>query len=101
MNFKQSQLKIGSIKSAVGAATGVIIGEAATGALATLHGFYHVLIVIGTTILICEARFWNQWANSSETPTLIQQDLQTAATASKDTSTAIAAAQSSQQDKKP
>ena len=98
MNVKQSDLVIGSIKSAVSAATGVILANLVDipQALFSWLWFRHVLIATGLVVVVSEARFWQQWANSGKT-TPIADSMQTAATATKQASAAIADAQASVQ----
>jgi hypothetical protein len=91
MNLKQSDLIMGAIKSAVGAATGVILANMVDvpQAIFSWPWFRHVLIATGMVVLVTEARFWNQWANSGKT-TPVEDSIQTAAVATKQAGAAIA-----------
>lgn len=95
MNIKQNALVIGSIKSAVSAACGVILANLVDVPQAILSWpwFRHVLIATGLVVLVSEARFWQQWANSGKT-TLLADSLDSAATATKQAGAAISEAQS-------
>lgn len=97
MNVKQSDLVIGSIKSAVGAATGVILANVVDvpQALFSWPWFRHVLVATGMVVLVSEARFWNQWASSGKV-TPVAESMQTAAIATKQAGAAIADAQAVQ-----
>jgi steroid 5-alpha reductase family enzyme len=72
MNPARSLLFKGAIKSAVSAATGLIIGLPIADAEhfnpVTLGGWKHIGLVILITVVAAEARFWKQWADSSDKP---------------------------------
>ena len=64
----QKLLFKGALKSAVSSATGLIIAlpitDPATFSIGSLGGWKHIGIVIGITVVVAEARFWKQWADS-------------------------------------
>jgi hypothetical protein len=95
MNVTQKALWSGALKSAVGAITGVILANFVDvpQALFSWPWFRHVLIAAGVVVLVTEARFWNQWANSGATPAPIQQSLADAAHANIQAGAAISKAQ--------
>lgn len=95
MNIKQDELVIGSIKSAVSAACGVILANMVDtqNALLSWMWFRHVLIATGVVVLVSEARFWQQWANSGKV-TPLETSLTDAAVATKQAGAAIAEAKS-------
>jgi hypothetical protein len=68
MNAAQWQLLSGSAKSAISAACGVIISNFVDvpQAVFSWPWFRHVLISTLFVIVLCEARFWKQWADSGE-----------------------------------
>jgi hypothetical protein len=98
MNLKQSDLVMGAIKSAVGAATGVILANFVDvpQAIFSWPWFRHVLIATGMVVLVTEARFWNQWAASGKT-TPVEDSIQTAEVATKQAGAAIAEVKTSVQ----
>jgi hypothetical protein len=97
MNTKQSALWLGALKSAVGAACGVILANFVDTPQAVLSWpwFKHILIATGFVVLVTEARFWNQWA-SSGTVVPMEAALKTAADATAKAGVAITDAQSVQ-----
>ena len=70
MNIAQSKLLRGAIKSAVSSATGVIIGlnivDPTQFSVATFGGWKHLAQVIFIVVIIAEARFFKQWADSGD-----------------------------------
>ena len=70
VNPAQKTLLISAIKSGVSAACGVIIANLADSTLApfTVPWLKHVAIATGVVILVCEARFFKQWADSGTNP---------------------------------
>jgi hypothetical protein len=99
MTSKQSALFMGSLKSAVGAACGVILANFVDTPQAVLSWpwFKHILIATGFVVLVSEARFWNQWANSG-TVVPMETALKTAADATAKAGTAITEAQTVQKE---
>ena len=53
-----------SLATSVSVICGVIIAEAATGGLQTKAGWIHFGIVAGSAVLVAEARYWKDWADS-------------------------------------
>ena len=98
MNLTQSALLKGAIKSAISSATGEILSlpliDAEHFNVTTFGGWKHLLSIIGITVLVSEARFFKQWADSGDTPPILQQTLADAASATKHAGEAIADAQS-------
>ena len=72
MNAVQKTLVLGAIKSAVSSATGLILSlpliDAEHFSITSWGGWAHVGAAVGVTVLISEARFWQQWANSGTSP---------------------------------
>ncbi len=70
MNEARKKLLKGAIKSAVSSATGIILSlnivDPKEFSLATVGGLKHLALVVGISVLIAEARFWKQWADSSD-----------------------------------
>jgi hypothetical protein len=68
MNIAQSALIKGAVKSAVGSASSLILTlplvDPAKFSIATFGGWAHLGLVILVTVIIGEARYWSQWANS-------------------------------------
>jgi hypothetical protein len=66
MTAKQRTLLDGAVKSAVAAVTGIIIGNCVDlqNPILSWPWLRHLMITAGFTLLITEARFWNQWATS-------------------------------------
>jgi hypothetical protein len=99
MTDTQRQLLIGAIKSAVLAATGLIISlpiaDPGSFSITSLGGWKHLLLVILVVTLIGEARFWNQWASSNEPlQTKLANRLEQAQEATKEAVVATKAAES-------
>ena len=69
MNATRKSLLKGAIKSAVGSATGMILALNIVDPnhfdIRTLGGWEHLGIAILISVVIAEARFWNQWAESA------------------------------------
>lgn len=67
-----SDLFKGALKSAISSACALIIGlpmiDPDKFTIATWGGWKHLLLMIGITILVSEARFWKQWADAVTTP---------------------------------
>lgn len=68
MTPSQKALWIGALKSSVASITGVIIANAVDSAnpVFTFAWFKHIAIQSFFVLLVTEARYWNQWANSGE-----------------------------------
>lgn len=70
MTPAQHTLLMGAVKSAVSSATGLILGLPLVDyqhfSPTTFGGWEHLGMAIGAVVLVSEARFWNQWANSGE-----------------------------------
>ncbi len=70
MNPARKSLLKGSIKSAVGSATGMILSlnivDPKDFSLASLGGLKHLGLVILVSVIVAEARFWKQWADSGD-----------------------------------
>lgn len=68
MTPAQHTLVMGAVKSAVGSSTGLIIGlpmvDSQHFSPLTFGGWAHLGLAIFWVVLVSEARFWNQWANS-------------------------------------
>jgi hypothetical protein len=64
----QHTLMVGALKSGVSAATGVILTNFVDvpQPLLSWPWFRHVLIGMAFVVLVSEARFWQQWANSAK-----------------------------------
>jgi hypothetical protein len=98
MTDTQTQLLKGALKSAVSAATGLIvslpIADPNTFAITSVGGWKHLGFVILVVTIVGEARFWKQWADSEEPlETKLQARLDQAQSATKD---AVVAAKSAQ-----
>jgi hypothetical protein len=69
MNPAQKLLFTGALKSAVSEATGLILALPLTDAehfnIQTVGGWKHLGITILVVVLVGEARFWKQWADST------------------------------------
>lgn len=69
MNQARKGLLKGAIKSAVSAATGMVLAlnivDPQHFDVRTLGGWEHLGVAILISVVIAEARFWNQWANSA------------------------------------
>jgi len=69
MNGTRTALLKGAIKSAVASVTALIIGLPAIDPvhfnIQTLGGWRHIGIIVLWVVIVGEARFWNQWANSN------------------------------------
>jgi hypothetical protein len=70
MNAKRLGLLKGALKSAVGSATGMVLSlnivDAKDFSLATVGGLKHLGFVIAVSVVVAEAHYFNQWANSKE-----------------------------------
>lgn len=66
MTIAQSELWKGALKSAVSSFTGVIIANCVDVPQTILSWpwFRHIIIAAFFVVMVSEARFWNQWANS-------------------------------------
>lgn len=68
MNATRSALLKGAIKSAVSAATGMILSlniiDPEHFSFQTFGGWKHMLLAILIVTVVAEARFWKQWADS-------------------------------------
>ena len=68
MNDRQKGLLIGSLKSAVSSATGMVLSlniiDPEHFSFATYGGWKHLLAAIGISVVVAEARYFNQWAHS-------------------------------------
>lgn len=68
MNTDLKELFLGALKSAVGAAAGLIFGlpvvDPSHFSLASLGGWKHLGMAILWVVVVSEARFWGQWANA-------------------------------------
>lgn len=68
MTLQQNVLLKGALKSAVSAATGLIIGMPIVDPEhfnpTSFGGWAHLLAAIAIVVVVGEARYWNQWANS-------------------------------------
>ena len=73
MNAKRIGLLKGALKSAVGSATGMVLSlnivDAKDFSLATVGGLKHLGFVIAVSVVVAEAHYFNQWANSKEEET--------------------------------
>jgi hypothetical protein len=90
MTATQHNLLMGAWKSAVASATGVIIANAVDtpNPLLSLAWFKHLGIAVFFVLLVTEARYWNQWANSGQDHPL-PAALDHAAVANKEVAAAI------------
>jgi hypothetical protein len=95
LNLTQKALWSGALKSAVGAASGVILTNFVDvpQTLFSWPWFRHVLVGMLFVVLVSEARFWGQWAHSSDTPPVLQQTLADAKQANVEAGAAISKAQ--------
>lgn len=70
MNPTQKALLTGSLKSAVSSATGMILSlnivDPEHFSFQTFGGWKHLLLAIGITVVVSEARYWKQWADSPD-----------------------------------
>ncbi len=70
MNDARKKLLIGAIKSAVSSATAIVLSlnivDPSQFSFATVGGLKHLLFVIAVSVVIGEARFWRQWADSGD-----------------------------------
>lgn len=70
MNPAQKQLLTGALKSAIGAATGLILTLPVVDyehfSPMTFGGWKHLGAAIFFTVLVGEARYWKQWADSGD-----------------------------------
>ena len=68
MNDTQKTLLKGALKSAVGSATGMVISlnivDPEHFSFQTFGGWKHLVAAILVSVVVAEARFWNQWAHS-------------------------------------
>jgi len=68
MTDAQKNLFKGALKSGVSSATGMILSlnviDPEHFSFATFGGWKHLLGAIGIAIVVAEARFWKQWADS-------------------------------------
>jgi len=68
MTIAQKALVTGAVKSAVSSATGMILSlnivDSEHFNVMTFGGWKHLGAAIAVTIIVSEARFWNQWASS-------------------------------------
>lgn len=73
MNQARKDLFKGAIKSAVGSATGMVLSLNIVDPnhfdIRTLGGWEHLAMAILISVVIAEARFWKQWADSANGPT--------------------------------
>jgi len=72
MNEKRKLLLTGALKSAVSAASGLIVSLPVVDpehfSIITLAGALHMAGVIVWVTVVAEARFWKQWADSTDEP---------------------------------
>ena len=68
MSAEFKNLLLGALKSAVGAAAGLISGlpvvDPSHFSLASLGGWEHLGMAILWVVIVSEARFWGQWASA-------------------------------------
>ncbi len=68
MNDARSALLKGAVKSAVSSACALILALPLSDPvhfnLSSVGGWKHILTAIGVVIVVGEARFWKQWADS-------------------------------------
>lgn len=68
MNTVQHDLSVRALKSAISAAAGMILSlnivDPEHFSFQTFGGWKHVLEAIGIVVVVAEARFWKQWADS-------------------------------------
>ena len=64
-----SDLLSGAIKSAVSAASGLIVSLPVVDpdhfSPTTLHGAWHLVALVGWVVVVNEARFWKEWADAA------------------------------------
>jgi hypothetical protein len=67
---KHKTLLMGALKSGVSAATGMILSlnivDPEHFSVTTFGGWKHLGLAIGVTIITSEARYWKQWADTSD-----------------------------------
>jgi len=72
MNEKRKALLTGALKSAVSAASGLVVSLPVVDpehfSVGTWQGIAHTAGVIVWVTVVAEARFWKQWADSSDEP---------------------------------
>ncbi len=65
------ELIMGAVKSAISSAAGLVLALPVTDPqkfnISTLGGWKHMAVVILVVVVIGEARFWKQWADSGST----------------------------------
>jgi hypothetical protein len=66
MNFTQHKLFIGAMKSGVASVTGVVLANVVDvqNPIFSLAWLKHIGIASFFVLVVTEARYWNQWANS-------------------------------------
>lgn len=71
MNLERVSLLKGALKSAVSSASGMILSlniiDPDHFSFKTFGGWGHLLEAIGIAVVVAEARFWKQWADSGTT----------------------------------
>ena len=71
MNKARTSLLKGALKSAVSSACGMVLSlniiDPSNFSVKTLGGWAHLGEAILITVIIGEARFWQQWAQSGDT----------------------------------
>jgi hypothetical protein len=72
VNFTQHSLFIGAMKSAIASVTGVILANVVDvqNPILSMAWVKHIAIASFFVLLVTEARYWNQWANSGTEPAL-------------------------------
>jgi hypothetical protein len=62
-------LFLGALKSAISSACGLIIAlpiaDPLTFSLKSLGGWEHIIEVLFVVVIVAEARYWKQWADST------------------------------------
>jgi hypothetical protein len=68
VNFTQHKLFIGAMKSGVASVTGVVLANVVDvqNPIFSLAWLKHIGIASFFVLLVTEARYWNQWANSGD-----------------------------------
>jgi len=69
MNAMRKNLLMGAIKSAISSATGMVLSLNIVDPnhfdVRTLGGWEHLGVAILISVIVAEARFWKQWADSA------------------------------------
>jgi hypothetical protein len=72
MTPAQKTLLKGALKSAVSSATGIVLSlnllDQDHFSVATIGGWKRLVFAVAVSVLVAEARYWRQWAESGESP---------------------------------